>query len=151
MQDFQLHLTHTIQRKMQGWGQPAYLMHFCESGWQFDTPTPADNRWEWNVTLKQQNVSVSMFRALAPWDARDFDQKPITDADRPHVPAYHAKACHGSDSGDTLARVKCKEDWLKAQGQWFLPDDLPRGLEGWLNISDELVVKLRALLHNSAV
>ncbi len=97
-------------------------------------------------------MSVSLFRAVVPRDAADFDQKPVAVEDHPQVPAYHAKACRGVDRGDALARVKCKEDWLKEHGQRFLPDDLRSTLQsGCLAQLDEAAVaKLRSLLYNPA-
>ena len=148
MQDFQPHLAYSIENKISGWGQPAYHVNFCENDFEYASPRPDHQRWHWKGHLKKHNISVSMFAAPAPPGAQHSDEDVIKPEDRPHVRAYHAKACHGSDRGNALARVKCKENWLKAQGQWFLPHDLPRGLDAWLAIDDAMVAKLKALLHS---
>lgn len=146
MQDLQRHIERSISYQLYAWGQPAYHMNFCENDFEYHSSTAEQHRWHWKGTLKKHNISVAMFTALAP-PTDTYTDPPVKLEERKYVPAYHAKACHGKNMGDTLNRVKCKEDWLKDQGQWFLPEGLPRGLDAWLQVDEATVAKLKALLH----
>lgn len=147
MQELQPRIAWSIQEQQNAWGQPAYHMTFCKNDFAYLTPNPEKERWHWDGVLKKHNLSVSIFAAPAPPGAKHAEQDAIKPAHRPHIHAYHAKSCHGADRGDAVARVKCKEDWLKEQGQWFLPEGLPRGLDAWLSINETTVATLKALLH----
>jgi hypothetical protein len=146
MQMFQENVRKSIKHKLFGWGQPAYMKNFCEGDFQYRTNNPDNHRWHWKGNLRNYNVSVSMFNAVGP-STPFAKEPPVLPEERRYVPAYHAKACHGGDLGNSTKRVKCKEDWLKQQGQWLLPDNLPRGLAAWLRVDSATLLALRKLLH----
>ena len=103
--------------------------------------------FEYAGTLQKHNISVSLFKALAPRN------DPLTIMEQQRVPSYHSKGCSGdelkagsSQQGNALWRIKCKEDWLKKQGQWFLPADAPKTVQGWLDADDAFIKKFQRLL-----
>jgi hypothetical protein len=142
MKALQHHNNYSIQQKMDGWGQPAYNTNFCEGDFKYKSKYPEKTKWHWHGTLQKFNMSVSLFMAAAP-------EQNIWPRDKPRVPCYHAKACHGGASShkdDPAWRVTCKEDMLKDSNQWFLPGKMPTTLAEWHGMSDELVKELQALL-----
>lgn len=135
----------SIVRQLFGWGQQSYVKMFCENDFVFDPPNPVHHAWHWHGNLTKTGTTVSLFHAVAT----DEGVNHKTPEQRAQIPCYHAKACHGLHEvnlGNATARVLCKEDWLKMEKQWFLPHDVPHTLEGWLNISDEMVLKLKGLM-----
>ena len=66
------------------------------------------------------------------------------------IPSFHPKGCSGGSDekhkGDPLKRVQCKENWLKEQGQWFLPLDAPTTPQDWFAADDKFIAKIRTLL-----
>ena len=136
LQDMQRTVEYSIEKKLFGWGQLAYDVNFCQSDFEYSSADADSHKWHWRGVLHKQNASVVLFTALAPGQAPSARERSL-------VPSYHAKSCHGVDMSNALARVRCKETWLKEQGQWFLPDNLPTTMDGWLNMDKALLLNIQ--------
>jgi hypothetical protein len=146
MQSFQGFLTHSIKEKMFGWGQVAYNALFCSSRFNFLNPDAAayslkNKKMTWRGQVVEHNVSVYLYNAAST------DDESMSDVDRKSIPAFHPKSCHLNGMDDSVARVQCKVNWLKKQDQWFLPNDIPVTIDGWLAVNNSLVDHIRYLLH----
>ena len=142
MHDLQEPIYRSIREKIPGWGQPAYMEHVCTSGFEFTSSgDPLSRRFTWQAVSIKRNVSISMFKGLSSQDPE------VVPSERSQVPVYHAKACFGKDVGNVTDRVVCKETWLRLQKQWFLPDNLPTSMAGWLAMPKAEITALVNFIH----
>ena len=121
--------------------------------------------------LTKYNLSVALLLTAGSDAERTLDkiakhkQKNITNSTDQHhpylspyqkeIPLFHPKGCSGGNDerhkGDAVRRVKCKEAWLKSQGQWFLPDDAPTTEEGWFAANETFILQLQKLMLMNGV
>ena len=139
MQDMQSYFNTSIVEKRWGWGQVAYMKHFCDAGFYIDKSTSSAGNFTWHGVMSKFGINVSLFNAFT-------GNETITPEERNAVPAYHIKGCHST--GNILDRIACKENILKEQGQWFLPSDFPKDLAGWRGMSQKRVNEIKAFLFH---
>lgn len=118
-----------------------------------DVPPPTQIRSLSNIffcviagVLDQYNLSVSIFRARSMEDHSNVSAS----VEQAGVHVFHPKGCHGGERhekrGDAQWRVTCKYEWLKEQGQWMLPSNIPTTLDGWLAVDKATSMQLKTLL-----
>ena len=100
--------------------------------------------------LNQYNLSVSLFRAGSKEDIKNASAISVL---REGIRVFHPKGCHGGEReenrGNQQWRAKCKYEWLKEQGQWMLPPNIPTTWSGWLALDKAKVSMLKKLLFPS--
>ena len=93
---------------------------------------------------------MSLFRAGSKEDLNNASASSVL---QEGVRVFHPKGCHGGEReenrGKQQWRAKCKYEWLKEQGQWMLPPNIPTTWSGWLALDKANVSILKKLLFPS--